>query len=74
METIQLEPSAWRVAAGEHRFAEHLGRPAVWLRDGFAFAEDVAFRDGTLAFDIALTPERNFAGAIWRVVDDESFE
>ena len=58
MRAIPLEPSDWRVAASEHRFAEHLGRRTLWLHDGFAFAEGVAFRDGSLAFDIALTPER----------------
>src|SRR5262245_37088203 len=69
MRPVPLEPAAWRFAAEQHRFEEHLGRPSLYLHTGDAFVAGAQLLDGTIEFDLAVTPERNFAGCTWRVLD-----
>ena len=72
--TVPFDSGAWRFEAEEHRQEEHLGRPSLFLRGGFAFVDGVELTDGVLAFDVAFGPERGFHGGIWRVLDERSFE
>jgi hypothetical protein len=71
---LPLDAESWIIDAAEQRVAEHRGRRALYLREGFATVAGTNVRDGTFAFDVALTPERGFPGGAFRVQDDENFE
>jgi hypothetical protein len=62
------------MAADEHRLEPHLGRPSLYLRDGVATVADVGFVNGVVEFDMAVSGERGFSGAIWRALDEENLE
>ncbi|MEM6294887.1 MAG: hypothetical protein AAGA54_26690 [Myxococcota bacterium] len=69
-----MTPEAWDFSASEATFGEHLGRPALRLRGGFAFAKDLELADGVLDFDMAAEPGVSFAGVAWHVRDEDNFE
>jgi hypothetical protein len=71
---VPFEPDRWTIDAAEHRFEEHLGRPALYLREGSALAAGIELEDGTIEVDLAFGPERSFPGAVWRVEDAGAFE
>jgi hypothetical protein len=73
-EAVPFDSERWRFQAEEHALEEHLGRPTLRLRAGIATVADAVLQDGTVEFDLALTPERGFLGGVWRVRDEESFE
>ncbi len=63
----------WYVEGAERiadvRFAEFLGRQAMWLKNGTQVMQsDVEFIDGTIEFDFAPMTQGNFLGIIFRRV------
>lgn len=73
-EAVPFDSGRWRFQAEEHAVEEHLGRPSLRLRAGIATVADAVLEDGTVEFDLALTPDRGFVGGVWRVQDEENFE
>ena len=75
--SVPIEPAAFRLAAGEAKVVEHLGRRALRFVDGSfnALAAGVELVDGTIEADVAVSRERSFHGVVWRSVgaDFESF-
>lgn len=71
---VSFSPQRWEIRAQESRIEEHLGRPSLYLKNGHAYVNDSAFTDGIIEFDMAVTGERGFMGAIWRVQDPRNFE
>ena len=55
--------------AEAHRFETHLGRPSLYLENGFAWLRDTKLADGVVEFDIAFKRDRGFSGAVWRMLD-----
>ncbi len=68
-EVVPFDSPRWEVTAKESRVEEYLGRPSLYLFGGVALVKDSEMLDGVIEFDIALGPERGFAGATWRVRD-----
>jgi hypothetical protein len=73
-ETAAPDDASWRLRASEASVEEHLGRTSLRLKGGTAILEGVSLLDGWIAFDMSFSPERGFAGGIWRVEDEESHE
>jgi hypothetical protein len=73
-ESVPVDSGRWRFQAEEHAVEDHLGRPSLRLRGGFATVADVAMQDGTVEFDLAMGRERGFLGGVWRVEGDDDFE
>lgn len=71
---VPFDASRWTFAAEEWRLEEHLGRPSLALHNGFAWLEGLSFTDGTVEFDVAFTPERGFAGPMFRVQSTNDYE
>lgn len=70
-----IPPSADRWQASDSiRFETYLGRPAIYINRGVALARDVAFRDGTIEFDMAATPRTNFLGAVFHAASLDNTE
>jgi hypothetical protein len=71
---IPFDSPRWAFRAAEWRLEEHLGRPSLYLRDGFGWIDGLSLTDGTVEFDIAFTAERGFAGAAFRMQDTNDYE
>jgi hypothetical protein len=65
---------AWRIQAEESRVESHLGREALFLRNGTAWMDATAFSDGVIEFDLAVSAEQGFHGVRFRAVDDNNHE
>ncbi len=73
-ETAPFDSGDWTIEAGESRIERHLGRQSLYLSDGAALLKDVAFENGVIEFDIAVTGERGFEGVLWRLRGDGNYE
>jgi hypothetical protein len=73
-QTIPFDANRWEFDAKESRIEEHLGRQSLRLKGGLALVKDAKFFNGMIEFDIAFSPERNFVGTIWRVLDKKNYE
>ena len=59
---------------GDVRSESYLGRPALRMRTGRAFRRDVVFEDGTIEFDMAVTPRRSFVYVQFRMQSESEHE
>jgi len=71
---IPFNSVRWEIQARESRVMDHLGRTSLYLKSGLAIIKDSQFTDGVIEFDIAVTSERGFMGAFWRMQDDKNYE
>lgn len=71
---IEFAGYEWRVDAKDASLETHLGQPALKLHNGLVNADDVAFSDGVIEFDIAYVEQTIFAGAGWRADHDRRYE
>jgi hypothetical protein len=56
---LPFDAANWKLS-GDATIGTYLGRPALRMSRGGAEARNVAFRDGTLDFDLAIGTHRNF--------------
>ena len=56
------------------RFVEHGGRTALFLPDGFAFANNVALRNGTIDADVEAYPNGGYFGLAFHVASADKYE
>jgi hypothetical protein len=73
-ETVPFSSPRWDTDHRDAEIVSHLGRESLHLKAGLTWLRDVDFTDGTLEFDVSLTGERGFLGAVWRLQDKENFE
>ncbi len=73
-ETVPFDSERWRIERQETRVETYLGKQALYLKAGSALLSDSAFTNGTIDFKIAVSGERGFMGAVWRLVDEDNFE
>ena len=73
-ETIPFDSERWRIEGQETRVETYLGKRALYVKGGFALVDDSTFTDGTIDFKIAVSGERGFMGAVWRLLDGDDFE
>ena len=73
-EVVPFDSPRWKIQARESRIEDHLGRPSLYLGNGMAWLEDVELEDGIVEFDIAFTPDRGFAGPMFRMQDSNNYE
>ncbi|HEX3127217.1 MAG TPA: hypothetical protein VH394_07790, partial [Thermoanaerobaculia bacterium] len=71
---VPFDSDRWQTAAAQSRIEDHLGRRSLWLKGGIAFLADTQLTDGSIEFDVAFSPERGFAGGVWRVQDSRNYE
>ncbi len=64
----------WNVSARETSFVTYRGEQALKIKGGYATVIDVEQTDGLIEFDIAVSEQRGFAGAIFRVQDLQNYE
>lgn len=66
-QTIPFNSENWEFGAKEYRVENYLGKESLFL-NGSALAKNSKFKNGIIEFDIAVTGERGFMGALWRHV------
>lgn len=71
---VPFDSGRWEIEAKESRVVEHLGRRSLFIRGGSAVVKDSVFLDGVIEYDLAITRERGFMGAFWRMQDRENYE
>jgi len=65
-ESVPFDDERWQIEAAEHEVVEYLGQTALKIKGGGAILPDVDIKNGLVEFDIAITPERGFAGLMFR--------
>jgi hypothetical protein len=71
---LSFDDARWKITAEETRRESYLGRDALFLRNGEAWLDDVAFQDGIVEFDVAASEEAGFHGLSFRAQDHENNE
>lgn len=71
---IPFDSGRWEIKADESRVEDHLGRKSMRLKGGVAWVKDSVFTDGVIEFDMAVSGERGFMGAVWRLQDEGNYE
>ena len=66
--------SKWELSGDGSRIAAYRGRQAIQLRTGRAIRRDAVLKDGTIEFDMAVTPHRTFVYIQFRVEGDDDHE
>ena len=64
-EQYPFDEGVWQVTAVESEVAEHLGQRAMKIKGGYATIKGLDLMSGLIEFDIAVTTERGFSGAIY---------
>ena len=65
-ESVPFDDERWQFEAEEHEVVEYLGQTALRIKGGGALLPDVDIKNGLIEFDIAVTPQRGFAGLMFR--------
>jgi len=73
-EKVPFDDERWQIEAAEYEIVDHLDQQALRVRGGAAMLPDMNIRNGLVEFDIAVSPERGFAGLVFRSQDDGNFE
>jgi len=73
-QAIPFDSGRWQIKAHESRIVDYRGQKALYLQGGNAVISDANFLDGTIDFDVLVSGERGFMGAVWRSQDSENFE
>ena len=63
----------WEIS-GDVRVEPHLGRPAIRFRTGRAIRRDVAFENGTIDAQMAVSGRRSFGYVQFRIQKDDEYE
>jgi hypothetical protein len=66
--------SGWTLSGEGTRIEDHRGAPSIKIRTGRAIRRDVALQDGTIEFDMSVTPHRSFVYLQFRMEDDANYE
>jgi hypothetical protein len=69
-----MQDDAFEFTGEGHRFEAYRGRDALFLPAGRAWIKGSDLRDGTIEFDIAVSPARGFSGVAFRGVDLTDYE
>ena len=65
-ENVPFDDERWQFLGNEHEVVEHLGRTALRMKGAAALLPELEIRNGVVEFDIAVSGERGFAGALFR--------
>ena len=71
---VSWQDPRWRIEAKESKVEPHLGRDSLFLREGNAWLDGAALRDGVIEVDIAAPSEVGFHGVAFRAADHENYE
>jgi glyoxylase-like metal-dependent hydrolase (beta-lactamase superfamily II) len=73
-ESVPFDDPRWQIDASDYEVAEYLGQTALSIKGGAAVLPMTNIQNGLVEFDIAITPERGFAGLMFRWQDENNYE
>ena len=73
-ESVPFDDERWQIEAAEFEVTEHLGQTALKIKGGGAILPELNIKNALVEFDVAITPERGFAGLMFRYQDSGSYE
>jgi len=68
-ESVPFDDERWEIEAAESEVVDYLGQRALRIKGGHALLADSDVQNGLVEFDIAITPQRGFAGLVFRAQD-----
>jgi len=72
--TVPFDDERWEIEAVEHELVDYAGEQALHIKGGAAVLPDLEVRNALVEFDIAITPERGFAGLVFRMQGPGDYE
>lgn len=72
--SVPFDDERWEIEAVEHELVEHLGDQALRIKGGAAVLPDLNVKNAMVEFDIAITPQRGFAGLVFRLQGPGDYE
>ena len=71
---LEVDDAGWQLQGEGTSVGSFAGQPALIMRTGRATYSDVALQDGTIEFDVAVTPHRSFVYLQFRIQSDGEYE
>ncbi len=71
---LPFDEAGWEFQGDDTRVEALQGKDALRMRSGRAIRRDVEFQDGTIEFDMLVTPHRSFVYLQFRIEDDGEYE
>ncbi len=71
---IPFSDSRWSFTGDDTRVERFVGRESLRMRTGRAVLRDVSFGDGTIEFDMSVTPYRSFTSVQFRMQNEGEYE
>ncbi len=72
--TVPFDSPSWEIGGNFHQLTVYQGQQAITLDGAVAKLKGVQFQDGIIEWDMALSPQRGFAGLRFRTTDDTNGE
>ena len=69
-----FDDERWEIEAVEHELVDYLGEKALRVKGGAAVLPELDVKNAMVEFDIAITPERGFAGLVFRLQGPGDYE
>jgi glyoxylase-like metal-dependent hydrolase (beta-lactamase superfamily II) len=72
--SVPFDDERWVIEAVESEVGDYLGQSALKIKGGAALLPDTDIKNGLVEFDVAITPERGFAGLMFRWQNEGNYE
>jgi glyoxylase-like metal-dependent hydrolase (beta-lactamase superfamily II) len=72
--SVPFDDERWEIEAVEHELVDYLGERALRIKGGAAVLPDLEVKNAMVEFDIAITPQRGFAGLVFRMQGPGDYE
>jgi len=72
--SVSFDDERWEIEAVEHELVDYLGEKALRVKGGAAVLPELDVKNAMVEFDIAITPERGFAGLVFRLQGPGDYE
>ena len=71
---IPFNEESWEFKAKAFVLENYRGKDAIYIQQGAALLKDTQFLNGTIEFDVFLTPRQSFPGVYFRLFDKQNGE
>ncbi len=71
---VSWQDPRWHIEAKESKVESYLGRDSLFLREGVAWLDGAALRDGVIEVDVAAPADVGFHGVAFRAADHQNYE
>jgi len=72
--SVSFDDERWEIEAVEYELVDYLGEKALRVKGGAAVLPELDVKNAMVEFDIAITPERGFAGLVFRLQGPGDYE